>query len=67
MQAISKMAVAVQETVPCTGGFPEMGPPVVQSLEIHFSFKNALTAAENILHGTPHTGAGCCLCLNGSA
>ena len=47
--------VGEQEVTPCMGGFPEMGPPVVHSLEIHYNFKAALAAAENILKGFEHS------------
>ncbi|KAK9790754.1 hypothetical protein WJX73_002279 [Symbiochloris irregularis] len=43
------------EVTPCTGGFPEMGPPVVHSLEIHYNFKAAFAAAENVLQGYEHS------------
>ena len=43
--------MCAQEIKPCMRGFPDMGPPVVHSLDVQYSFKAAYTAAENILRG----------------
>ena len=40
-----------QAVTPYTGGFPELGPPLVHSSNVDQRFKEALTAAKMILAG----------------
>ena len=42
---------AVQQVTPYTGGFPEMGPPLVHNAKVDQRFKDAVTAAKMILQG----------------
>lgn len=42
---------AAQQITPYTGGFPELGPPLVYSSKVNQKFKTAFTAAKNVLQG----------------
>ena len=43
---------AAQQITQHTGGFPELGPPLVYSSKVDQKFKTAFTAAKNVLQGT---------------
>ena len=42
---------AAQQVTQHTGGFPELGPPLVYSSKVDQKFKTAFTAAKNVLQG----------------
>ena len=42
---------AAQQITPYTGGFPELGPPLVHSSKVDQRFKAALASAKNVLQG----------------
>ena len=44
---------AAQKVTQHTGGFPELGPPLVYSSKVDQKFKTAFTAAKNVLQGCP--------------
>lgn len=45
---------AAQQITQHTGGFPELGPPLVYSSKVDQKFKTAFTAAKNVLQGRLH-------------
>ena len=53
---------AAQQITQHTGGFPELGPPLVYSSKVDQKFKTAFTAAKNVLQGKLHCPTVlCCL------
>ena len=44
---------AAQQVTPYCGGFPELGPPLVQSFKVDQKFKTTLADCKNVLQGMP--------------
>lgn len=42
---------AITKATPYTGGFPELGPPIVHSEGVDHRFKEAYTACKNVMAG----------------